>query len=70
MWSGILTVLLQFLGVFEKLLTKRYSKENVLRETSKRESDIQDEAEMAARMAANPETKNEGINKMRDLISE
>ena len=70
MWSGIVTVLLQFLGVFEKLISKHYSKENVLRETAKRGSDIQDEAEAAARLAANPETKNEGIDKMLDLIPE
>jgi hypothetical protein len=70
MWASILTGLLQLFGLFEKLLTKHYSKQNVLRETAKREAEIQDEAETAARLAADPITKDEGIRKMRDLISE
>ena len=72
MWAGILSGLMKLLGVFEKLLTKHYSEQNVLREGGARVAEIQDEAEEAARKAGsqNEDEKQAGIKKMRDLISE
>lgn len=72
MWASILSFVFSLLGFLEKLLSKAYSKENVLRETANRESKIQDEAELAANLANSKDekTRQDGIDRMRDLISE
>lgn len=72
MWASILSFLFTLLGFAEKLLTKAYSKENFLREKANREAKIQDEAELAASLANSPDEKlkQDGIDRMRDLISE
>lgn len=70
MIASIIAAIFKLLGVVETFLSRRFSSENVAMEKSKRESEIQDEAELAAKLAKDPNTKDEGINKMRDLISD
>lgn len=73
---AILTTILAFLskliGPLMKIFDKIHSPENVQREMGAREAEIQDEAERAARLANsdNEKDKQEGIDAMRDLISD
>ena len=66
----ILAAIFKFLGIVETFFSRRFSSENISMEKSKRESEIQDEAELAAKLTLDSNTKDEGVRKMRDLISD
>lgn len=70
--TAILAFLFKLVDLVNIFAKKTYSKENTLRETAKREADINDEAEAASRKASSedPEIKKQGIDEMRRLISD